>query len=188
MSDDFTHPALDEYKTQAAILFKQLHADDSQIALQAALRFQQLPMFQDQSPDALIQSDETQLKHALAVIAQEHHFSSWADFKKHLERKALLAQRREAYYTRLYPRRCARYVLEWHADYDVASTELGRSAGYLFPYKNQFFICTAEYITTLGLDPDDPDWENIQYNWVQPADAEAWTRLDAKLTEFEKTL
>lgn len=185
---DFPHSALEEFKTQAAILFKQLHAHDRSIAQQATLRLQRLDLFEHLSVEAIIQSEHVQLKHALNAIAQENDYASWADFKKYLERKALLAKRRDQYYTRFYPRRCARFVLEWHADYAIASTELGRSEGYLFPYKNQFFICSAECIITLGLDPDDPDWKRMGYNWVEPADEEARARLDTKLTEFEKTL
>jgi hypothetical protein len=72
-------------------------------------------------------------------------------------------------------------MLEWHARYEIADSELGRYGGYLLPYKNQFFICDAEYISTLGLNPDDPDWELIGWNWVQPKDQSAWQRLDSKL-------
>jgi hypothetical protein len=185
---DFPHSALEEYKTQASLLLKHLNADDPQIALESAARFQKLPHLQDATAQALVKSDQIKLKHALAVIALEHNFGSWAAFKHHLERKEQLVQRRQSYYTRLYPARCAGYMLEWHADYDVASLELGGNGGYLFPYKNQFFICQAEYIERLGLDPDDPDWERIAYNWVHPADQAAWQRLDDKLRAFEVQL
>lgn len=179
--DDFPHSALEEYKTQASILLKQLRSDDTATALKTALRFQQLPHLLDLSTIEIIKSGQVKLKHALAVIAQEHDFDSWTDFKRKLELKEKLMQRRDSYYTLLYPQRCARFMLEWHADYEIASTELSRSGGYLLPYKKQFFICEAEYITQLGLDPGDPDWARIDYNWVKPSDPSAWEGLDSKL-------
>ena len=184
--DDFPHSALEEYKTQASILLKQLRSDDTAAAPKAALRFQQLPHFLNQSAIDIIKSRQVKLKHALTVIAQEHDFDSWVDFKRHLERKDKLAERRESYYTLLYPPQAARFVLEWHANYEIASTELSRSGGYLLPYKKQFFICEAEYIAELGLDPDDPDWELIGYNWIHPADQSAWERLDSKLRAISR--
>lgn len=180
---DFPHSALDEYKTQASLLLKQLRSDDTRQALSAALRFQQLPHLTDSSSVEIIKSKQIKLKHALAVIAQEHNFESWASFKQKLDRKAKLTAYRQGnpYYTDLYPRQCSGHILEWHSDYEVASTELGRTGGYLFPYKKQFFICEAEYIEALGLDPDDSDWELIGWNWVKPTDQDAWQRLNQKL-------
>ncbi len=183
----FPHSELEEYKTQASILYKQLHSSDNQIASQAAQRFQQLSALCDASIGDIQQATQIKLKHALHVIAYEHHFGSWAEFKHHLEkRKQLRAQRYKDFYTLLYPQRCAGYILEWHADYLIAQQALGRDGGYLLPYKNQFFICQANYIEELGLDPDDPDWEAIGYNWVQPANYAAWQRLETKLNAIAK--
>ncbi|MGB7339052.1 MAG: hypothetical protein WBC91_09190 [Phototrophicaceae bacterium] len=76
-------------------------------------------------------------------------------------------------------------MLEWHADYEIANSELGRSGGYLFPYKKQFFICESAYIEELGLDPDDADWQAIGYNWVKPLNQSAGQRLNAQLLAYE---
>lgn len=38
----------------------------------------------------------------------------------------------------------------------------------------------SEGIRELGLDPDDPDWERIEWDWVRPKDSEAWERLREK--------
>ncbi|MEO1289220.1 MAG: hypothetical protein AAFV93_15760 [Chloroflexota bacterium] len=172
---DYRHTNLNEFKTQAAILLKQLQAPDTQMGRQAVQRFAQLPYFD------VLKPQNTKLKHALAVIAIEQGFETWTKLKQYLERKSLLAQRRNSYFTLLYPARCSGFVLEWHTKYEVANTALGRLGGYLLPYKNQFFICEADYIAELGLDPNDVDWEYIGYNWVNPADKDAWHRLNAKL-------
>ena len=172
-----SHSPLEEYKTQASLLLKQLHAHDAD----AIRRFEQLP-------HPITDISQVQLKHALHVIALEHQFDTWADFKKHLDRKEKLRLYRETrnQFTPLYPPRCRAFINEWHVDYEIASLELGRTGGYLLPYKNQYFICQAAYISTLGLDPDDPDWALIGWNWIKPANQEAWERLNHQLQEIEK--
>jgi hypothetical protein len=182
----FPHSALEEYKTQASILLKQLRSNNTHIALEAALRFQELPHLLNASALEIMKSEQIKLKHALNIIAHEHDFDSWAEFKQQLERQELYRayKQKDPYYTLLYPQRCRRFMNEWHSNYEVANTELGRLGGYLLPYKNQFFICESAYIEELGLDPDDPDWALIGWNWVLPDDLEAWKRLDSKLRQL----
>ena len=60
--------------------------------------------------------------------------------------------------------------------------------GYLLPYKNDFFVCQRAYIQTLGLDPDDPDWEQIGFDWVKPANQDAINRLKEKLEKLSEGL
>ncbi|MEQ8672528.1 MAG: hypothetical protein RLP44_25040 [Aggregatilineales bacterium] len=186
--DELPHSNLDEIKTQAALLLKQVRSSDPATVLNAAKRFQQLSYFAEHTPENIAASAELingiKLKHALHVLALEHNFPTWTAFKTYLERKDRLRSQYGVRFTMLYPQRCASFINEWHASYEIASTELGRSGGYLLPYKSQFFICEAEYIERLGLDPDDPDWERIGYNWVQPADQEAFARLDSKLRQL----
>lgn len=68
----------------------------------------------------------------------------------------------------------------WFRSYAEARTSLEAEGGYLLPYKHQFFVTLSEGIRDLGLDPDDPDWERIGWDWVQPKDREAWERLKEK--------
>ena len=68
----------------------------------------------------------------------------------------------------------------WFANYAEASASLETEGGYLLPYKGQFFVTLSEGIRDLGIDPDDPDWARIGWNWVQPKDPEAWQRLKEK--------
>jgi hypothetical protein len=88
-------------------------------------------------------------------------------------------------FTPLYPERCDGFLNEWYADYEVARKHLEITGGYLLPYKTQFFICQREYIDSLGLNPDDADWELIGRDWIKPADHEAWQRLTLKLRKVE---
>ena len=181
---EFPHSALEEYRTQASLLLKQLRSADSHISKNAGTRFQQHPSFEMLSVDEILDSSEVKRKHALHILALEHGFDSWVAFKTRLERQDRLHNFRQVNrYTLLYQPQCVGFINEWHVDYEVASQELGRNGGYLLPYKNQFFICQDVYIEALGLDPDDPDWALIGWNWVKPADQEAWARLEHKLRD-----
>jgi hypothetical protein len=179
----FPHSELDEYKTQAVLLLKQLRSDDSQVSNKAAERFQQLPHLANISIIEIAASDQIKLKHALNVIALEHHHENWAEFKQQLERKENFRAKLKDRYTLVYPQRCAFIMNGWHPNYESAKAELKEIGGYLFPYRNQFFICDTGYIRALGLEPDDPDWALIGWDWVQPTDKAAWERLNAKLLE-----
>ena len=71
-------------------------------------------------------------------------------------------------------------VNRWFTIYEEARSSLQAEGGYLFPYRNQYFVTLREGIRELGLDPDDPDWERIGWDWVQPKDKDAWERLRDK--------
>jgi hypothetical protein len=65
------------------------------------------------------------------------------------------------------------FLNRWYSSYADARKAREKHGGFLLPYKNHFFICEAEVIRALGLEPDDPDWEKIGWDAVQPADLEA---------------
>jgi hypothetical protein len=68
----------------------------------------------------------------------------------------------------------------WFTTYEDARASREAEGGYLLPYKHQFFVTTSEAIRELGLDPEDPDWARIGWDWVRPRDAEAWERLNGR--------
>jgi len=65
----------------------------------------------------------------------------------------------------------------WFPTYDEAWESREEEGGWLFPYRQHFFVTEADAVRELGLDPDDPDWELIGWDWVRPLDPEAWERL-----------
>jgi hypothetical protein len=69
------------------------------------------------------------------------------------------------------------FLCHWYPRYDDARAFLDLEGGFLLPYRDQFFIAAAGAVRALGLDPDDPDWSRIGYDWVHPADRDAWERL-----------
>lgn len=80
----------------------------------------------------------------------------------------------------LYVELMAVFLNHWFHNYDDARAARAAEGGYLFPYKHQFFVTVADAVRELGLDPADPDWERIGWDWVRPLDTEAWQRLKTK--------
>jgi len=72
------------------------------------------------------------------------------------------------------------FLSRWFATYDSARSALDTEGGYLLPHGNQFFVTVPDAIRELGLDPDDPDWVVIGFDWARPADHDAWQRLRIK--------
>ena len=150
-----------ECKIQASILLKFLYSKIPAQIEKATKRFQQLPEFSKLSSTEIIQA-KIKRKHALAAVAMGKGFKSWADLKCQI----------------LFIR--GGFLNQWFAHYPEAKSYLQEKGGFLLPYKNQFFICDAHYITQLGLDADDHDWVLIGYDWENPNDQAAWQRLYQK--------
>lgn len=160
--------SVNECKIQASMLLKSLHSQDRDKIKQAVKRFQRLPEF-TQFP--LDEPDHTkvQRKYALAVIALEKGFKSWTDLKCQL------------------PFIQGGFLNKWFANYSEAKTHLQMNGGFLLPYRNQFFICDANYIKNIGLNPDDSDWQLIGYDWSTPNNLEAWQRLYKRWMKIQAT-
>ena len=69
------------------------------------------------------------------------------------------------------------FLNRWFANYEAARQALEEHGEFLLPYRNHFYVCKAEVISKLGLDPNDPDWQKIQFDCARPADEEAFQRL-----------
>jgi hypothetical protein len=77
----------------------------------------------------------------------------------------------------MYVSRMDAFLNRWFTSYDEARASLDTQGGYLLPYRDHSFVSTADAIRELGLDPGDPDWAAIGWDWVRPADPEAKARL-----------
>lgn len=150
-----------ECKVQASILLKSLYSNDFAISQKAAKQFQRLTEFKNLNSAEIIHSD-IKRKHALAVIAARNGFNSWADLKCQL------------------PFIRGGFLNHWFANYDEAKSYQQTNGGFLLPFKNQFFICNADYINNLGFDSQDHDWKQIGFDWVKPINKIAWQRLYKK--------
>ena len=155
--------SLNEAKIQAQILLKNISSPDNSLAQQAQKRL----IIIQPVPDGF-NSNKIQLKHALAIIANEHGFSSWVNLKNYFSLTGL---------TKFNPNGGG-FFNQWFNSYSEAKQMLQQTGGYLLPYKNQFFICESGYIEYIGLNEQISDWQAINYNWIEPTDMEAWQRLN----------
>jgi hypothetical protein len=168
----------EELKTRAEILHKRIVAGDAA----ARARLRALAEYK-RADDATIlrASRDVQRKHCLTVVGREAGFASW----EHALR-VLRGDRDEADFgTMLYDDATGATLNAWYADYETARAHLvqGRERGeplYLLAYKRQFFVTDRYFVEVLGLDPQDPDWTAIGFDWVRPLDVGARTRLYAK--------
>ena len=170
--------SLREAKVRAALLSKALRSDDPVCAADAARRFCALPAFAHHTPDArLARRELVRHKHALAVIALEQGHRSWPELKAALDATTPPVASPEAFFTR----KVSPFLNRWFASYDEARASLESAGGYLFPFRGQVFVCEAGFLRALGLDPQDPDWARIGFDWVRPRDAAAHARLSERL-------
>ncbi len=158
-----------EYRVRAKRLLKQLKQSESEDAtLEAAARFQRLQSFSGMTEARVVENrDSVKLKHALAIVALEEGYGSWAALKVSTEDAG----------PEMYDPRMDTFLNRWFASYEDARASLKEEGGFLLPYKNQFYVCEGRAIKMLGLNPDDPDWKLIGRDWVKPRDREAWMRL-----------
>ena len=154
----------------ARALQQDLAGADAAAARAAAVRFAELSEFRALSLDELLARRELVTRsHALAVVAFERGFLSWV---------ALLeAWLPELHRVTMYVDRMAAFLNRWFASYAEAAASRHAEGGFLLPFRKQFFVASRGAVAELGLDPDDPDWARIGYDWVKPRDAEAHLRL-----------
>ncbi len=72
------------------------------------------------------------------------------------------------------------FLNRWFSNYADARASRESQGGFLLPYKHHFFVCNAEVICAIGLEPDDPDWEKIAWDCARPVDMAAYQRLREK--------
>jgi len=145
--------AIRELKTRAEILHRRMQTEDSTLQIWRA--------------DCLNQ------------IAAELGFFNWSAAKKAINGEGPV----EDFGTLLYPRYGAGMINLWYKTYDEAAAVREAKNGYLLAYKRQYLVVDGYYLETLGLDPADPDWDAMGFDWVRPRDVAARTRLYGKLVE-----
>lgn len=91
--------------------------------------------------------------------------------------------------SRLFEKHVAQFMNHWFASYEEALAHLKKEGGFLFPFRSQFVIVGHDLLRLVGLDPDDPDWASISWDWVNPTSTAGFENLNAMLVKagFEKT-
>jgi hypothetical protein len=161
---------VEQCRRAARQLQRDLAAADAAVARAAAMRLAQLPAFAATSIDELIAArGEVKRADAQAAIALEHGYVSWAALLQ--ASLPLLAC------VTMHTGRMGFFLNRWFATYEEAAASHRAEGGYLLPYRRQFFVTVRDAVAELGIDPDDPDWARIGYDFVRPRDPEAHLRL-----------
>jgi hypothetical protein len=126
---------------------------------------------------------------ALNVIALEMTGRNYLDLRALMPRVEPDHRSSVADPARMFERHLAQFLNHWFANYEEALLHLEAAGGFLFPYKSQFVVVEADVLRNVGLDPDDPDWAAISWNWVKPSSTAAFARLSTVLINagFEKS-
>lgn len=164
----------DEAQRWAARLVADLHSLDPKKHGPARDRFMAWPGSGGLS-DAVLRDADALLPHALSVVAHAAGLDDWPSLQARLAKRAALRARRAP--TAFYPSFAAAYTHHWFADHASAVSHRASNGGYLLPFRDHFFVASAEYIRALGLDPDDADWTRLGHDAARPADGEALRRL-----------
>jgi hypothetical protein len=173
---------VDELKTRAELLHHAVR-DGIPAALE---RLRALTELRKASAETLERTaPEMQRKHCLTVVAREAGFGTWDH-----ARRVLDGEGEEADFGRLlYPDGWSSTLHPWFATYADAREAFEAPNGerkYLLAYQRHFFIAQRPFVEALGLNPDDPDWEAIGWDWARPRDVAARRRLYGKLLEARR--
>jgi hypothetical protein len=170
--------SLRESRIRASFLLKDLRSGDPFRANQAAERVRAIPRFAALGAEQIVpRAGEVQLKHALEAVAREQGFGSWSELKSAAEAEPT----RGVDPARLLQRPAGGFLNRWYARYEDARASLEAVGGFLFPYRDQFFVCEPGVLEQYGIDPQDADWSRIGHDWVRPANLEARGRLEREL-------
>ncbi|MDC0713724.1 hypothetical protein POL68_34980 [Stigmatella sp. ncwal1] len=176
--------SLRECKVRASFLLKDLLSADTARSARAAERLRAVPAFAAlTAAEVLARRESVRRKHALALIAHEQGHASWVALRQALGEEASARLDTEAFFLK----NRGAFLNRWFATYAEALVSLREKGGYLFPFREQFFICEAEFLRALGVDFKDPDWERMGFNWVEPLEPSARDRLEQKLTALGYT-
>ena len=176
-----------ELKVRAEILHRRVQALEA-----AALdRLRALPEHRKADADALrAAAPGIQRKHCLAAVARELGFEGWEHARRVLEGDASEVD----FGKLLYGKHWGSRLNHWFATYEEArafhAAELaeGHEEGsYLLAYQRHFFVADRHFVEALGLDPADPDFRAIGFDWARPRSHEARRRLYARLLAAGRT-
>jgi len=149
-----------------------------------AYRFQQMgQLTRDDESAWLRRLTQFSMAKYLDLLAYEEGQENWKTLTKRL--RDLGPSLRVDEDTELYRFNACEFNLNiWFHTYDEARAYLDSHRGFfLLQYKGQCFLAQAPHILDLGLDPKDPDWKKIGWDWVHPKDPEAKARLREKLRQ-----
>jgi hypothetical protein len=161
-----------ELRTRAEILHHRILRGDHQ----AMGRLRILPRFRKATYEELVPASVRRAD-CLSVLAAELGFATWTQAKLALTGAGAV----QDFGALLCPERCGAHLNLWFRNYADAAAVRETRQGYLLAFHQQYFVVDRWYIESLGLDPADPDWKAMGFDWVRPGSVEARTRLYSKL-------
>lgn len=171
---DHDDTLLREVRIRASLLMKALRKDDP-----AALARVHRLLWSRKSPDELpVSGLDVKRRTALEAVAREFGYGSYAAL--HRDRNAPTAAT-GVDTTLFFQRGQHAFWNNWYSRYADASAHVVTAGGFLFPYRNQFVVVEADFLTGLGVDATNADWAAIGFDWAQPKDMAAYSRLSREL-------
>jgi hypothetical protein len=166
--------AIQELRVRAEILHSRIEAGDER----AVVRLRVLPQYRRSKEDDLAAiAQKIRRQDCLTIMAAELGFANWPEAKR-----VLAGEDNDTDFgTLLCPKRCCGHLNRWYKHYDEAAAMRETCDGYLLAYRRQYLVVDRYYIESLGLDPDDSDWEALGFDWVRPRSNAARARLYGKL-------
>jgi hypothetical protein len=143
------HDAVQELRIRAELLHHLVKRNDAR-ALQRFGR------------SAVLSPGEIRRRDCLTLLATELGFENWPHAKRVLSGEAVAD-----YGTLLYPKRCDGHLNLWFRTHaEAISVRQGRQ-GYLLTYRRDFVVVDRSFIESLRLEPDDPDWQILHFDWAR---------------------
>ncbi len=164
-----------ELRTRAEILHHKIQSGDQR----SLDRLRALPGYRRATYETLEAAAPTiRRTDCLSVLAAELGFENWPEAKRALDGTGPV----DNFGTLLCHPRSSAHLNLWFKTHSEATQARAERDGYLLAYRNHYFVADHYYIAdSLQLDPADPDWAAIGYDWARPADPAARTRLYGKL-------
>ena len=129
----------------------------------AVKRLRVLPELRRADDAAIVaQAGELRRKHCLAVVARECGFPSWEHALRALSGDVEISEHGTLLYS------SSGVLNHWFKDYDEAHAAWleARHTGlaFLLAYKRDYFVTGAALVASLGLDPENTDWDARGWN------------------------
>lgn len=182
---------IDKYRIQANRLQKSVRQlfkekmSGSEID-QIITRFKQMGELNSENPEySHKQLNAFQISKYLDLIAFEAGHCNWLTMSRLLKEQDQKEGLTNEEDIELYKFGTSEFNLNvWCPSYEEARAYLDSHRGfYLLHYKGNCFLAQAPHILNIGLNPNDPDWDEIDRDWVKPKNPEAKKRLQQKLRQ-----
>lgn len=160
--------------TEVKVRAEQLQRRIEQGDVGALARVQRVGRAQTAEP---LVASAVRYKHCLSAIARELGFADYAHLLRVVD-----GDPAETDFGTVPCGRPSGYLNAWFREYAEAREQQRHSGGYLLAYRRHFVVVHSPYVQdVLGIDPQDPDWQAIGFDWVRPSDPMARRRLYGKL-------